>query len=125
MGMLLYIEAEAVLEGIMMTLSYGESNDFELVHGSGNVYQDLKYPDSDIRQAKAVLAAEIIKVLDTEKLSTRQAEAKTGVNHSEFSRIRQTNLDRFTIDRLISILIRLGRDVQLSIVTKPQLSKIL
>ncbi len=58
--------------------------------------------------------------MDREQLSTRQAEAKTGVNHSEFSRIRQAKLDRFTIDRLISILIRLGQNVEFNIVTKPQ-----
>jgi len=103
-----------------MTFLNDEIDDFQLIHGSGNVYQDLDYPDSDIRQAKAILASEIIKVLDKEKLSTRQAEAKTGVNHSDFSRIRQANLDRFTIDRLISILIRLGQNVEFNIVTKSQ-----
>lgn len=33
------------------------SDDFELVRGSGNVFRDLGMPDSDIRQAKAILAA--------------------------------------------------------------------
>lgn len=108
-----------------MTSSHIEQDDFELVHGTGNVYRDFEYPDSDIRQAKAVLAAEIIKFLDTEKLSTRQAEAKTGINHSDFSRIRQAHLDRFTIDRLISILVRLGQNVEFNIVTKPKLTKTL
>ena len=30
----------------------------ELVHGSGNLYMDLGYPDADIRQLKGSLAAE-------------------------------------------------------------------
>ena len=47
--------------------------------GSGNVFRDFGYPDADVRQAKALLAAQIIKVLDAEKLSTRQAEARTGI----------------------------------------------
>lgn len=33
------------------------------------------------------MGAEIIKVLDEEGLSTRQAEGRTEVSHSEFSRI--------------------------------------
>ncbi len=50
----------------------------EIVRGSGNVFRDFGYPDADVRQAKALLAAQIIKVLDAEELTTRQAEARTG-----------------------------------------------
>ena len=53
-------------------------------------------------------------------LSTRQAEARTGVSHSEFSRIRQAKFSRFTIDRLMVILARLGQQVELSITVHPQ-----
>ncbi|GCA94562.1 MAG: helix-turn-helix domain-containing protein [Dolichospermum sp.] len=42
---------------------------FELVQGSGNVYRDFGDVDADVRQAKALLAAEIIKVLEKEDLS--------------------------------------------------------
>ncbi len=69
---------------------------FELVHGSGNVYCDFGNKDADVRQTKALLAADIIKVLDREGLSTRDAEDRTGINHSEFVRIRQANLKSFT-----------------------------
>jgi hypothetical protein len=54
-------------------------DDMEVVRGSGNVFRDFGYADADVRQAKALLAAQIIEVLDAEELSTRQAEAKTGV----------------------------------------------
>ena len=56
----------------------------ELVHGSGNIYRDFEKSDADVRQAKALLAAEIIKILEEEGLSTREAQARTGINHSEF-----------------------------------------
>ena len=100
--------------------SDNDQDDLELIYGSGNVYRDLGERDADVRQAKALLAAEIIKALDAEQLSTRQAEARTGINYSEFSRIRRANLDRFTIDRLISILARLNQEVKLSITTQPK-----
>lgn len=87
----------------------------ELVRGSGNVFRDFGYPDADVRQAKALLGVQIMKVLDEEGLSTRQAEERTGVGHSEFSRIRQAKFSRFTIDRLIGILGRLGQEVKVSI----------
>ena len=47
--------------------------DFELVEGSGNVFRDLGDPDADLKQAKAILAARIIAVLDDRGLSVRKA----------------------------------------------------
>ena len=57
---------------------------------------------------------------DDEGLSTRQAEARTGVSHSEFARIRRANFSRFTIDRLMMILARLGQEVELSVSVHPR-----
>jgi predicted XRE-type DNA-binding protein len=96
------------------------TDDVELVRGSGNVYRDLGYPDAEVRQAKALLAAEIIKVLDAQGLSTRQAEAKTGISHSEFARIRGVKLERFTFDRLLTILDKLGQQVELNVTVRPR-----
>ena len=87
-----------------------DNDDIEIVRGSGNVFRDFGYPDADVRQAKALLAAQVIKVLDAEELSTRQAEARTGIAHSEFVRIRNVNLGRFPIDRLVTILGQLGQE---------------
>jgi hypothetical protein len=49
----------------------------EVVRGSGNVFRDFGDPDADAKQLKAILAAEIIKKLDREGLSTRKAQALT------------------------------------------------
>ncbi|MBI3129655.1 MAG: XRE family transcriptional regulator [Candidatus Tectomicrobia bacterium] len=87
----------------------------ETVHGSGNVYRDFGRPDADIRQAKALLAAQIIKILDDEGLSLRQAEKRSGVSNADFSRIRNADLGRFTIDRLMAILNRLDRRVEVRV----------
>jgi predicted XRE-type DNA-binding protein len=94
------------------------TDEIEVVRGSGNIFEDLGMADADVRQAKALMAAEIIKILDNDDLSTRQAEARTGISHSEFSRIRRVNLKRFTIDRLMQILHKLGRDVEVSVVVR-------
>jgi predicted XRE-type DNA-binding protein len=97
-----------------------DTGELEIVRGSGSVFRDFGYPDADVRQAKALLAAQIVKVLDDENLSTRQAETHTGIAHSEFVRIRNVNLGRFTIDRLVTILGRLGQEVELSINVHPR-----
>ena len=92
----------------------------EFVHGSGNVFRDFGYPDADVQQTKALLAARIVGVLDDEALSTRKAEARTGVSHADFARIRNGKLDRFTIDRLMTILNKLGRQVDVRIDVHPR-----
>ena len=90
-------------------------DDFELVHGSGNLFADLGMPNPEQRQLRAILAASIIKTLDAEKLTVRAAEAKTGIAAADFSRIRNVKLGRFTIDRLMTILDRLGCEVQVDV----------
>jgi predicted XRE-type DNA-binding protein len=87
----------------------------EIVRGSGNVFRDLGHQSADVEQFKAILAAEIIKVLDRDGLSVRGAHAVTGVAAADFSRIRNADLSRFTVDRLMSIINRLGSRVDVRI----------
>jgi predicted XRE-type DNA-binding protein len=83
----------------------------ETVRGSGNVFRDLGRENADVEQFKALLAAEIVKTLDRERLTVRVAHERTGIAAADFSRIRNANLGRFTVDRLMSILNRLGSRV--------------
>lgn len=94
-------------------------SDFEVVHGSGNVFRDLRKPNADLAQARAILAAKIIGVLDDRKLGVRAAEKLTGVDAAEFSRIRSARLERFTIDRMITILGKLGQEVKVAVSVRP------
>ncbi len=89
-----------------------KKDDLELVRGSGNVYRDFDRPNADLEQARAITAAKIIRLIDERKLSTRDAEKLTGVSHSEFSRIRNAQLGRFTLDRMIAILGKLDEDIE-------------
>jgi len=91
----------------------------ELVHGSGNVFRDFGYANPDVEQLKAILAAEIIKELDRKKLTVRAAHALTGIAAADFSRIRNADLRRFTLDRLMSILNRLGTRVDVQVSLRP------
>ncbi len=91
------------------------NEEIEIVRGSGNVYRDLVRPNADLELARAVVAAKIIRTLETRNLSTRDAEKLTGVSHTEFSRIRNTQLRRFTLDRLIALLGKLDGNVEISV----------
>jgi predicted XRE-type DNA-binding protein len=88
---------------------------FALIRGSGNVYRDLKKKNADVEQLKSILAAEIIKALDREGLSVRKAQTRTGVAAADFSRIRNADLGRFTADRLMAIINRLGSRVEVAV----------
>jgi predicted XRE-type DNA-binding protein len=96
-----------------------KSEKLEFVHGSGNVFRDLGRENADIEQLKALLAAEIIKTLDRDELTVRAAYARTGFAAADFSRIRNADLGRFTADRLMSILNRLGSRVEVKIRVRP------
>jgi len=87
----------------------------EVVRGSGNVFCDLGHKNPDAEQFKAILAAEIIKALDRERLTVRVAQTRTGIAAADFSRIRNADLRRFTVDRLISILNRLGSRIEVKV----------
>lgn len=91
---------------------------FEVVSGSGNVYHDLGKDNSDLRQFKAILATEIVKTLDRDCLTVRSAQARTGIAAADFSRIRNADLGRFTVDRLMSIIHRLGSRVEVAVKVK-------
>lgn len=88
------------------------------VRGSGNIFRDLGREDADLLQLKALLAAEIIRTLDELNLTVRKAHDLTKIAAADFSRIRNADLDRFTVDRLLTILSRLGRDVDVSVNVK-------
>jgi predicted XRE-type DNA-binding protein len=90
------------------------------VRGSANLFRDFGHPDADREQLRAALAAEIIGVMDDRRLSIRDAQALTGVAAADFSRIRRANLGRFTIDRLMTILDRLGQEVEVTVAVRPR-----
>jgi len=94
--------------------------DLELVHGSGNVWRDLGYADADIRQARSIIAARIIGALDERGLSTRQAAKLTGFAAADFSRVRNADYGRFTLDRLIRMLNSLDRGIEVAITLRPR-----
>src|SRR3954465_3280240 len=93
-------------------------HDFELVRGSGNVFRDVGFSEPDILQAKSMLAARIIGVLDDRGITVRRAHELTGFAAADFSRVRQAKLQRFTLERLISMLLKRNKDIEINIEVK-------
>ena len=97
-----------------------EEDDFELIHGSGNVFADFGRPNPEIEQLKVILAARIIGILDDRELTVRKAGELTGIAAADFSRVRRLKLDRFSIERLITMLNRLDQRVEIDVRIVPQ-----
>ena len=103
----------------MPTKSKREPEPLEVIHGSGNVFRDFGYENADALQFKALLASKIIKTLDREVLTVRQAQERTGIAAADFSRIRNADLKRFTLDRMMGIVNKLGFQIEISYEFKP------
>ena len=79
------------------------------------MFRDVGRENADVEQLKALLAAEVIKALDREELTVRAAHTRSGFAAADFWRIRNADLARFTADRLMSILNRLGSRVEVKL----------
>ncbi len=90
----------------------------EVIRGSGNVFRDLNVPNADVEQLKSILAVEIIKALDAQGLSVRAAHRLTGFAAADYSRVRNANLVRFTVDRLMMMINKLGSRVVVAVKIK-------
>jgi predicted XRE-type DNA-binding protein len=99
------------------------NDDFELVRGSGNVFRDFDMPNPDLEQLRAILAAQIIKALDRKHLTVRKAAELTGIAAADFSRIRNANIGRFTVDRLMTVLGRLDQRVDVNVKVRPNVKR--
>jgi predicted XRE-type DNA-binding protein len=79
-------------------------DELDIVRGSDNPFRDAGLPDPHIKLMKADLAAGTIRVVRERHLSGARAAALAGVTEADISRIRNADLNRFTIDRLVRIL---------------------
>ena len=95
------------------------TNESELVEGSGNVFRDLGECDADIKQAKATLAARIIAVLGQRGLTAPNASVMTGFPATDFVRTGNADLNQFTIDRLMKMLAGVDEGVRITVHVEP------
>ena len=87
----------------------------EVVRGSDNPFRDAGLPHPELENARAVLAAEIIGILNKQNLSKRKAAAITGIDPADITRIRNADVKGFTIDRMIKILEKLNHKVEVRV----------
>jgi predicted XRE-type DNA-binding protein len=92
-----------------------EKEEIEIKESSGNVFEDLGFPDAQEALAKSKLAIAIYLIIKARKLTQQQAAEIMGTDQPHVSDIIRGKLSGFTIDRLLKFLLALGRDIEITI----------
>ena len=92
----------------------------EITRGSRNVFKDLGYPDATERQAKLRLAYALNQVLEQQELTQTAAAQLLGLTQPKVSALRHYKLAGFSVERLMTLLTVLDRDVEIVIRKKPR-----
>ena len=88
--------------------------------GSGNVYADLGYRDSESMLVKAQLATKIAEILRQRALTQTRAAEILGLTQPRVSAILKGRFRGVSEHRLLECLTRLGRDVHIVIKPTPK-----
>lgn len=94
--------------------------DETIARGTGNVFADLGYADAEERQTKLRLAHAINTVIARRRLTQAAAAKKLGVNQPKVSALANYKLAGFSVERLMTFLTALDRDVEIVIRKKPR-----
>jgi predicted RNA binding protein YcfA (HicA-like mRNA interferase family)/predicted XRE-type DNA-binding protein len=95
----------------------------KVVHGTGNLFADLGFPDAAERQAKLRLAYALNQLLDGRKLAQAEAARVLRVSQPKVSALRNYKLAGFSVERLMNLLTALDQDVEIVIRKKPRSRK--
>jgi len=90
-----------------------------ILRGTSNVFADLGYPDADERQTKLKLAFTLNEILRTRALTQQAAAKLLDINQPKISALVNYKLDGFSVERLMTYLTALDRDVEIIIRRKP------
>jgi len=91
------------------------SNEQFIEVGSGNVWEDLGFPDAKERFIKSSIAIAIEQEIKARGLRQIEAAKLMDIKQPDVSNIINGRLKDFSIERLIRLLDKLGLDVKLSI----------
>lgn len=83
--------------------------------GSGNVFADLGLKDADQLMARSQIGFHVFKILEEKKMKQREIASILGIAQSDVSHLMNGHFSRFTTDKLLDFLRRLGRKVTIEV----------
>lgn len=87
----------------------------EITRSSGNVFEDVGFPDAQEALAKSRLAIIIHLIIKAQNLTQEQAAIIMGTDQPHVSDVVRGKLSQFTIDRLLKFILALDRDIEITI----------
>ena len=94
--------------------------DTRIEFGSGNVFADLGFDNSEEMLAKARLVSEMQKVINKKKLTQTDAAKILGLTQPKLSILLKGQFKGYSTDRLIRFLRILGQDIDIFVTPKPR-----
>ena len=91
----------------------------KIERGSGNVFADLGRPDAEAHLLKAKLVSRIDEIIRQRGLKQVEAAKLLGLSQPDVSRLLRGNFREYSVERLLRLLLALGRDVQI-VIRKPR-----
>lgn len=87
--------------------------------GTGNIYADLGYAESEDMLVKAQIVSKIAEIIEQRRLTQEQAAKILRLTQPKISRLLSGQFRGVSERRLLRCLTRLGRDVQIVVKEKP------
>jgi predicted XRE-type DNA-binding protein len=97
------------------------NNKIKHTKSSGNVFADLGLGNAEERKLKAQLAVEIRRFIEQKEFTQARVAEIIGIDQPKVSRLLRGQLSGFSVERLFSILNRLGHAVEVRISSKEQI----
>ncbi|MFN9169085.1 MAG: helix-turn-helix domain-containing protein, partial [Dolichospermum sp.] len=82
---------------------------------SGNIFQDLGFDNAEEKLAKVKLASVIADILEQQQITLQQAAQILGLELEQINNLTNGILKDFTIENLLSYLIKLGQNVEIMV----------
>src|SRR5271170_2293390 len=90
-------------------------NDTRVTKSSGNVFADLGLPDAEDLLHKSDLVIGMKRIMEGRNLTQTRVAEITGVDQPTLSKLLRGNFSNITVDRLLTMLTKLGHRVTISV----------
>jgi predicted XRE-type DNA-binding protein len=82
---------------------------------SGNIFQDLGFPNPEREQLKARLTLQIYRLVKDRKLTQAEAGKILGIQQPHVSGLMRGQSGAFSVERLMDFLTALGQDIEITV----------
>ena len=87
--------------------------------GCGNVFADIGLPNAEVHLLKADLVSRIDQIVRRRRMTQVEAAKLMGLSQPDVSRLLRGNFREYSVERLLRLLMAMGRDVDI-VIRKPE-----